>query len=354
MSHLLQMPPAAGRESVREGDDMPEHSLPKRPDLDQLRRQAKELRDAVRAGDRGAIERVRAHADVGPRTVTLSAAQLAIAREYGFASWPRLKEELEERTSESPWPDRLLVEKAVTARDLEDRQPVLLDGRAVEVGPDPEAPGRVRVAIVSVLGPPPGDQPADQRQILLSCPAEATFRIARQVARGERLVGAGVEIGDHGLQFEGDVAAGQLKEGQVIATDGNVVSLGRGPDDGAQVRFGLCDSDWRELVVDCPADMELLSTVHRLGHQFRGLRFDADVVAANLESGQIVVLNGFVVERGPDRDDPARVRLVLVRALGPPPGDDPDRREIVLSCPADMRFETALPHNIDLVAPTPR
>jgi hypothetical protein len=58
------------------------------------------------------------------------------------------------------------------------------------------------------------------------------------------------------------------------------------------------------------------------------------------------------VEVTPDPDDPERVRLVLVRALGPPPGRSPDQREIELTCPRDMIFATTLPHNIDL-APLP-
>jgi ankyrin repeat protein len=67
-------------------------SLPERPDLDQLRRQAKELRDAARNGDDGAVERFARHypnTSQGP--VTLAAAQLVTARELGFASWPQLK-----------------------------------------------------------------------------------------------------------------------------------------------------------------------------------------------------------------------------------------------------------------------
>lgn len=64
--------------------------LPDRPHLDQLRRQAKELRDAARAGDPTALGRVRANArDVDPSR--LAAAQLVVAREHGFASWPALK-----------------------------------------------------------------------------------------------------------------------------------------------------------------------------------------------------------------------------------------------------------------------
>ena len=71
-------------------------SLPERPDLGQLRRRAKELRDAARAGDAGASQRLARHhpaPPVGP--VRLAAAQLVIARELGFPSWPRLIAALE-------------------------------------------------------------------------------------------------------------------------------------------------------------------------------------------------------------------------------------------------------------------
>ena len=65
-------------------------TLPGRPSLDQLRRQARELHRAAADGDEDSARRVRA---VSPR-FTLSAAQLAIAREYGFASWPKLRAEV--------------------------------------------------------------------------------------------------------------------------------------------------------------------------------------------------------------------------------------------------------------------
>ena len=67
-------------------------SLPERPDLDQLRRRAKELRDAARRGDAEALERfARHHPSAPPGAVSLAAAQLVVARELSFASWPRLK-----------------------------------------------------------------------------------------------------------------------------------------------------------------------------------------------------------------------------------------------------------------------
>ncbi len=59
--------------------------------LDQLRHQAKDLVRAARKGDPSALRRIHA---VGTAP-TLAAAQLAIARENGFASWPKLKAELE-------------------------------------------------------------------------------------------------------------------------------------------------------------------------------------------------------------------------------------------------------------------
>jgi hypothetical protein len=67
--------------------------LPARPDLDQLRHQAKDLLHAARRGDPDAVTRVGA---VSGRLL-LSAAQLALAREYGFPSWARLRLEVERR-----------------------------------------------------------------------------------------------------------------------------------------------------------------------------------------------------------------------------------------------------------------
>lgn len=67
-------------------------SLPDRPNLDQLRRQAKELRAAARVGDPLAAERIARRLSPRPAdSVTLAAAQLVIAREHGFTSWPKLK-----------------------------------------------------------------------------------------------------------------------------------------------------------------------------------------------------------------------------------------------------------------------
>ncbi len=66
-------------------------SLPSAPSLEQLRKQAKDLLRAHRAGDEGAVARVEAHHPHPDQPLKLSGAQLVIAREHGFASWPRLR-----------------------------------------------------------------------------------------------------------------------------------------------------------------------------------------------------------------------------------------------------------------------
>jgi len=63
--------------------------LPARPSLEQLRKQAKDLLRACRNAEAVALERVRRHK---PQVTdpSLADAQFALAREYGFESWPRL------------------------------------------------------------------------------------------------------------------------------------------------------------------------------------------------------------------------------------------------------------------------
>jgi hypothetical protein len=70
---------------------LPTRTLRERPDLDQLKRQAKELLDAFVAGRAGAAIEVNAHYhDARAETFALHDAQLVLARAYGFDSWPKL------------------------------------------------------------------------------------------------------------------------------------------------------------------------------------------------------------------------------------------------------------------------
>jgi ankyrin repeat protein len=67
--------------------------LPPRPDLDQLRRIAKDRLRAAREGDAEAISWI----GVLGGGLTLASAQLRLARHYGFASWPALQLEVARR-----------------------------------------------------------------------------------------------------------------------------------------------------------------------------------------------------------------------------------------------------------------
>jgi ankyrin repeat protein len=71
---------------------LPTRAFREHTDLDQLKRQAKELLDAFRRGEAAAITEVNAHYRGADRaTFALHDAQLVLSRAYGFASWPKLK-----------------------------------------------------------------------------------------------------------------------------------------------------------------------------------------------------------------------------------------------------------------------
>jgi ankyrin repeat protein len=71
-------------------NDVPTAELPEQPSLEQLRNQAKDLRDSS--------------------GLPLWEAQLAVARRYGFASWTRLKRHVELLTKYSRFPERVATD----------------------------------------------------------------------------------------------------------------------------------------------------------------------------------------------------------------------------------------------------
>jgi hypothetical protein len=72
---------------------MSDRHLPVRPNLDQLKHQAKDLLRRARSGESDAIAELNRHQSESfdPSQAKLSLAQHALARSYGVASWPRLK-----------------------------------------------------------------------------------------------------------------------------------------------------------------------------------------------------------------------------------------------------------------------
>lgn len=71
---------------------VPTRTLPDRPNLAQLRKQAKELLMLYLAGQQAAVTEVEQfERDPTPANFTLADAQRVLARAYGFRSWTSLK-----------------------------------------------------------------------------------------------------------------------------------------------------------------------------------------------------------------------------------------------------------------------
>jgi 3-methyl-2-oxobutanoate hydroxymethyltransferase len=130
-------------------------------DLEQARRQAKELLRAARDLDPGAVARLRRHSSPPGERPKLADAQLAVARELGFTSWPALV--------------RAMGRPPVTLRELAERkrrrEPVVMvtaydfpSARAAEeAGVDLVLAGDT--AAMTVLGYP-GTEPVSAEEML--------------------------------------------------------------------------------------------------------------------------------------------------------------------------------------------
>ena len=105
---------------------MPDRELPLRPDLDQLRHQAKDLLRAIRGRDPSALANLaRFHPEnVDPEKAQLADAQLVLARSYHAPSWTRLVQSCD--LIDAIWRDDLNA-----VRDLVTKYPNLLHENAL-------------------------------------------------------------------------------------------------------------------------------------------------------------------------------------------------------------------------------
>jgi ankyrin repeat protein len=113
--------------------------LPDRPNLDQLKRQAKDLLGAARAPEPAALARFRilpafagaSDADLARAPLALHDAQSVVAREHGFESWNALRDHVETVTLEFDAAVEQFVQAATDARgDRADRIVALHPGLA--------------------------------------------------------------------------------------------------------------------------------------------------------------------------------------------------------------------------------
>ena len=87
--------------------------LPVRPNLDQLKHQAKDLLNAVRAGDPAALHEFRENypGALDPAGAKLADVQLVLARSYQASSWTRLVQAIE--LVDAIWSDNLEAVRAL-------------------------------------------------------------------------------------------------------------------------------------------------------------------------------------------------------------------------------------------------
>lgn len=133
-------------------------ALPSRPHIDHLRRQARDLLRAWRAGDAAALARAAPYRL--PTPPRLASAQLVIAREHGFDSWPKLAEAVELQRAQA-LSDTAFVERVLTlalgrghAAPHPARALALAESRPLRSG-----------ALAPVIALVRGDLPAVQREL---------------------------------------------------------------------------------------------------------------------------------------------------------------------------------------------
>src|SRR6516225_1773508 len=105
----------------------PTRAMRENPDIDQLKRQAKELLEAYRASAAEAVAEVTAyHRTADPETFALHDAQFVLARSYGFESWPKLKAAVDGVTAAKLY-DAVESADLDTVRELLTRRPEIAD-----------------------------------------------------------------------------------------------------------------------------------------------------------------------------------------------------------------------------------
>jgi hypothetical protein len=117
------------------------NDLPARPNLEQYKKQAKELLESYRSGDADALRRVEQHhvhsskavrAERGAPALVLADAQLVIAREHGFESWPKFAKHIAQVAGKRlPAEVMRLADRAIVAGDVPRLEALLGEHREV-------------------------------------------------------------------------------------------------------------------------------------------------------------------------------------------------------------------------------
>jgi ankyrin repeat protein len=359
---------------------MPTASLPQDPDLDQLRTKARELQRAVRDGAPTARARVaKWHPrPPGPEKFPLTAAQLIVAREHGFASWARMRRYVQIVTTRAWYPgrpapaDETVADRFLRLSCLNYSDDDAADGAraAALLAEHPELPrqslfvaaacadaGEVRrhlaahPAAARVTGGPHGWSPLLYQAYARHDPG---VRLAATLETAQLLLAAGADPNDgrfwHALPTPFTVLTGVLGYGErrqpwhphSIAFARVLLESGADPNDGQAIynrMFGSKDDHlvllfeyglgqdthgpWHQLLgesIESPTEMLRCLLGWAIIHDQR------DRVALLAQHG-VDVVNPFTEPRSPRRGTPVEVALInghralagQLRALGASP-----------------------------------
>jgi ankyrin repeat protein len=249
--------------------------LPARPDLEQLRHQAKDLLQAADAGDHEAIARIRT---VSSRQI-LASAQLALAREYGFSSWARLKTEVERRdilnsrdlarvTSLLTSDPGLARERMVNWSDHKSANPLayiaMIGFDHERLGLPSELPGTGEVARALIdAGAPVDGLPDDAETPLMTAASYGDLEVARA------LIDAGANIDARARPNSGGVPGGTALMHAAVFGMTDVLDLladAGGQAHGIESAAAIGDiSNW--LTPDTPLQARIRALIFATDHQ---------------------------------------------------------------------------------------
>jgi ankyrin repeat protein len=283
---------------------MPTRSLPRRPSLDQLKIQASALRRAHRDGKKAAAARIAAHhpksngqsvTSILARRLTVAAAQLVIAREYGFESWARLKHHVDFSQRLAKFKPHPRFHEAVAALDAGDveglRRLLAADPSLVQARTNLEPPyGYFSAATVlhHVAGNPGPNRDS-------STPREPLPNNVVNIARV--LLDAGADVNASTIGPNGGTTMG------LVVTSLQASNLGvSGP-----LMQLLLDRGAKPFNLKDPAvlDPSLINHAPRAAEKLIELGANADVLAA-AALGRMVLLRACFDDRGRLRSRPRR------------------------------------------------
>jgi ankyrin repeat protein len=243
---------------------MPDRALPARPNLDHLKNEAKALHKAFGQGDPAARQRIR-DAIGDQQTLKLTDAQRAIAREYGFRTWARLRSHVQASASDDGAIDAFLAavqeQDRERAKDVLDEHPRIASESlhvASALGLAAEA-RRLIERDPSQINARVGSAPADPLLYLGYSPfhGESAERDAGLLETAGVLIGAGADPNTRDSHYGVPVLHAVTGERSVLPIARLLINAGANPTDGESV-FHAAEhfhEDALELLVSAGADL---------------------------------------------------------------------------------------------------